>query len=1759
MALIQALKKEEKVATGPTAGANNSSSWYDQYSHQLSAIQTYRLNALRMNAPTFVAAPSAMDIALRAMSVKARNLAPINVAPVTATEASSPDAGMNPFSSTFWTGNQTAKGSVMDTIVNSGLAKGFMDLIQRPVAGVGGALAGLAKADLGAASSGLVSGLEGKSHTYPSETVLGGLHNASPDVKKALGYIPVLGSWLQAAAKTDNGIESKVGNIAVGLASDVAADPVTYLDPAALITKIKGITTAGKAAETGLVATDKVARLASPTAKIKAPTSFNGTVGAAPVTQTKDPFSILISNIKAVKPSELSATGEPSVASRVITDATSGALTDAIKTSDKLAYPGGVSVPLPFRTVEKTSIEKVTQSPVAKAIGTPAASAKLEAAKIALAQDPTALVKGTKFTNSQLIQHIATIDLSTAKGAQDAKYIENLLGNTKVGMAGRTGAEGGWNLNVNQLAHVIEKGPKAAADAGVLADAKDINQIHIRNGAGDLIPLQQHLSNLGVTPGKSYGMFGIAPEGFKIGSKAKIATTKTVVTKSTVKLSPTDMLIWRAQHGGKLAPEDLKVLENAKNPAEFTAHLNSMNARTIVSNFQTLKDFTAALKSGAVPKETVDKVLKLTGARTVDEFHTLATNALNKTIGKHVPIGTEGVQRLIESKPGSKVNAAFKPTGVRTADRIVEAAMSSGEKLALSHPIPHLSPQQIRDIASALPEAIIKNLINPKDEKLYPFLTDLKVAKRTSKTYGKGYARNLKGWNAMSQSDVFRALVKSAQGRHVVPSNLGRSNTYKAYAVRASNLYNEVMPELAAVDSALKNSGANIIAGTDSSGLLISLSDVLHALPDKAVKHSLFNYSTSIFATDFMQAAEVALRASMGEIDPEAAKLAIQKIVEFPKTGYSGKVLLRPLDKLNPKAKANEVKALTQAIVDSTPHLRQAMEDNYAIQGIKLGQDVTSMTDPVIKGLIEKFADPNISIGETLADMADRYSDAEKIGSGIKAPAGSGPVARGIIDNQLANVLKPGDFAEAKALTEYDKAVTHAETNVVGLKQAKARVAEGLASVEPTMDVATRYDIQLSNTIFRANVPILDKASSFMDTLGRMFKADYGHEALHQDLLRETDATMKYSAMHHSVMANLHDVMTKTAAQMNISSMELSSTTMRMLQEGMTGISATDKQVLSDIVNELKKSVDLTFSTALGKTGDFASRNGLLPHHINTLFDYYGVPKDMRFDVLSPMTKQTDIWRTWHMKDPLDTLDRMHSAMQRATLETTLGRLFSLNFGADKAATGLVKLVDTKGGSVLFPFVDSTKHYPKEIVEQFKYLDDVMKTKFLNLKSENGKAMLRMYDTVIHMWKAGVTIYRPGHHVNNLVGDLTLAWLAGVHNQGVYIDATRIMKSHNVYEGFDGIKALQEGIDPASALAKKVGKGTTRVEISGKVYNIPDNVLWSEALKQGLMPTFKMREDLSMNLGQTLGSSASQSRSIIRPFNGKVQAAVGGISEARDHVVRIGHFIDAIGRAKTTDINEAFKLAGQEVRKWHPDGSDLSNFEGKVMRRSFMFYSWMRKALPLVVEAAFMSPGKVMVFPKAMYEMAKVNGVDPESLVNPFPADKMFPGFLLDKMTGPEWLTGSPGGHYMSVNPGEPVTQMLGQYGNGGAGQQLLGAISPVARVPIELMTGTSLGTGSQVTDKTGYVDSNVPFAGPVASITGISPAASLNSLLSKEAANGNTYRPGLKYTKKAMKGDVGIGFNDNSLANFLTGLGITDNSTPTMLKRAIYEKNGKG
>lgn len=454
-------------------------------------------------------------------------------------------------------------------------------------------------------------------------------------------------------------------------------------------------------------------------------------------------------------------------------------------------------------------------------------------------------------------------------------------------------------------------------------------------------------------------------------------------------------------------------------------------------------------------------------------------------------------------------------------------------------------------------------------------------------------------------------------------------------------------------------------------------------------------------------------------------------------------------------------------------------------------------------------------------------------------------------------------------------------------------------------------------------------------------------------------------------------------------------------------------------------------------------------------------------------------WALANPDDPIKLIYDLDVAMDRATREYAFLDNFVDVFGSL-----------TKDGYHNWKMANSRIadfYVPEEIGKQMaRIMSDIHKGHW-----RPRTPLTNYYTKGLRAWKSSVTIYMPSHHIRNGIGDMYLMWLAGHNNPLAFKHATRIMASQKgryqaAMKDPEGLKVLSELTDPeAIARANIAATQGKDVILNVNGVKLTADQIYTNAFHRGLLKDANRLEDI-------MGESKIGGSQI---FQGRVHAVPAGAAEYREHYIRLAHFSSAIQKSLKKgrkDLDSIFDDAANEVRKWHPDGTDLTYFEEKYLRQVIPFYSWLRKSTPLLVESLVTRPSKNLAFPRGMVALQNMLGID-STMADPFPDDQLFPEWLKESGIGPvgdptsdnpfvAWwgnlgrnminIEGDPYG-YTFVNPSNPfIDQGRTIFGFGGTPRDLVKGLfdqaSPAVKIPYELGASGREFTGAPIYEDEG-------------------------------------------------------------------------------------------
>lgn len=517
------------------------------------------------------------------------------------------------------------------------------------------------------------------------------------------------------------------------------------------------------------------------------------------------------------------------------------------------------------------------------------------------------------------------------------------------------------------------------------------------------------------------------------------------------------------------------------------------------------------------------------------------------------------------------------------------------------------------------------------------------------------------------------------------------------------------------------------------------------------------------------------------------------------------------------------------------------------------------------------------------------------------------------------------------------------------------------------------------------------------------------------------------------------------------------------------------------------------------------------------------------------LSKGNDWLDTWRYVDPGPDskmfLFKVQQAVEQATREKALFDELGERFGSTIPGKGFRTQIEGH------PYLNGY-YFTEDIARQIpRVIRDWTTPGF-----QGGTGALGLYDRVLSMWKAGVTIYRPGHHIRNMVGDVYLGWMDGVNSVRPYKLAAQVQRTMGgVYKDLMNVDEMVKlgvlGREFGTPMPGKViftnrsGVGFTAEQIGAVAH------------QKGLLEHARTIEDI-IDLG------GNNKLLDVKPLGGRGQRIARGASELQSHNARLAHFIDKIIKSNGNNLEEIFEQASRRARKWHPTGLDMTDFEKKVLRRIIPFYSWLRKSTPLLIEGLVMNPGKAVIPSKLMGSIQEAQGIETEGRDSPFPTDQLFPKWIRAEGIGPVGLPGEgllarlsnqqPEGYTMLGMGLNPLSQLGADLSD--PGRMLLTALSPAAQIPLELASGQKLFTKEPIMGPEArpgameqYIGEQIPIYGSLQNVLGFTPFGT--------------------ETKGAAKSDGQARIE--ALTNYLTGAGIR--GTGPYRSQARYEALAPG
>jgi hypothetical protein len=1006
---------------------------------------------------------------------------------------------------------------------------------------------------------------------------------------------------------------------------------------------------------------------------------------------------------------------------------------------------------------------------------------------------------------------------------------------------------------------------------------------------------------------------------------------------------------------------------------------------------------------------------------------------------------------------------------------------------------------------------------------------------------------------------------------------LGRKMTYRE---RSEFVKERVMRQTAVAEAVLDQMGIPLWLGVGKD-LRVQMSltqavSVLNKIDSDLVNVVLFNGGTRTITTNILDAIALVTRKGANVSDEELG--AILRNNEYGSSIYNAFVqggrYGYPSKKkgTNSKVSANKLTAeMVTALRTATPEFQQIVGTNVLSYKKRFNAEAADLANDVLDRF-GAFVNTPGKVADAIKVVDDYANQIKKTGDSSWVMDLSQIAAKIGVSTRLPF----GSEVSGKSATRVRRTAKASEKTAPPKATPKQKNDKIQKDVQEDLKAPADEAAKISDEAYQSN-------SEFGRETVEDAAATKAHGAVMAETIRRMNPLLTMFSRHHG-MENISDVIHSLSVGFKELRGNFTNRLNRINKQhsglvdgfGVPKITKVFQEIQRNVPSEaadagLRKQLEDVVSELFDHTqrnslSDLQNIGGIGP---DVFVDYLkqvkiqeviGRDKDAIFDLekFSKMVKDgeaTDMWdamakewTTMKIDDPIDFLGRWQGALIMANTDGALTHGALAQFrkmpGAvsKTKAAGYVKL-DEYGGK-LSAFLPSNTYVREDLANEFQRMSEFVSEARV-AGGKFGEILQKTYYPVQDTWKYAITLPRPGHHIRNIIGDMSLTFMA----EGVRFarrsstDAFKLMyHGRKGYGDIDLLAALRnEKVD-------KLPVGTD-VMSSGKYGDLNVDELYNEAAKRGLLPRFFISEDIEATAQGKLKKGLD--KAALR--GGRIEEGLGVISEGRDHFARFQHFMQYIHKAqkpgrfdpKFTSKEEMFAAAALQVKKYHPDASMLTPFEAKYMRPIIPFYSWLRGAMPAVIVSAAIRPGRALAFPKASYNLAVAMGVDPNSLSDPFPEDQLFPDFIDKRATGP---VAKFDGKYYTVNPGVANIDVSNEFGTDPY-RALLGMISPILRMPIELSTGSKLDTGSRIKDASEYVDSNIPGINYLSNFSGYSATGSLVGILSGKGPDIQ------RAVENGTKTDTDRVL---SFVNYMTGLGIGNVSKQNLIDLAEIEKRNR-
>lgn len=346
------------------------------------------------------------------------------------------------------------------------------------------------------------------------------------------------------------------------------------------------------------------------------------------------------------------------------------------------------------------------------------------------------------------------------------------------------------------------------------------------------------------------------------------------------------------------------------------------------------------------------------------------------------------------------------------------------------------------------------------------------------------------------------------------------------------------------------------------------------------------------------------------------------------------------------------------------------------------------------------------------------------------------------------------------------------------------------------------------------------------------------------------------------------------------------------------------------------------------------------------------------------------------------------------------------------------------------------------------------------------EGIMHAYDKLQNLFKATVTSIFPSFHGRNAISNVMLSFMdIGYEalNPVNHAKVAQIIGYNMQHSRLQ--KAMAAGKEGAAEefgklMSRKVFKDNTGYEWTfGELRTVVhNNVVAFHPRNLGQIDQVQFGKDDAMQISEKLFPTSKKDVMMnkfrkVNPFSTNNMAITTGL--------KVGSLIEDHARLLTFTQNLRATgdplLAAERTKMFLFDYQNLSNFERKVLRRIIPFYTFSRKNIELQVKTLFSRPGVIAGEIRAVQTIG----------------DTLGGGDLTEEERNalPEWVQSGintvlrrDGSHVEILSTiGSPIEQPFQQL----QPNQALASVSPILRVPAELMSGYSVFHGKPISEVT--------------------------------------------------------------------------------------------